>query len=153
MKSSEIVVSLVVLICTSSCEPTPYQKAYTAWAHGYSDKRLSQDTFHLQFVANPITSADILHEYLYRRAAELTLRHGFRYFAILRDPCPLSKYRIKYRSQEDAGAGIDSMEVEVPAWGTLHMTIRCFKDDPGTSDVCLIEAQACLPQSWKLKCL
>jgi hypothetical protein len=151
MRLSGIVIPLVVLICTSGCEPTPYQKAYTALAHGYSDKRFSQDAFHVQFVANYTTSASTLCRYLYRRAAELTVQHGFRYFAVVREPCPLIEYQITYRSQEDAEAWIDGMEVEVPAWGTMHMTIECFKDAQHPSGVRLIDAQAHLPKGRRPK--
>ncbi len=107
---------------------TSYQKAAAALGHGYSDKRLSEDTFHVAFTANWGTPADTIHGYLHRRVAELTVRYGFRYFAVIRGPSPLIEYRTTYRSQEDREARIDGMDMECPAWGTMHMTIQCFKD-------------------------
>jgi hypothetical protein len=98
----------------------------------------------VEFTANFTTSADAMHEYLYRRAAELAIRHGFRYFAVIREPRPLAEYEIKYRSREDEQAGIDGKDVETPAWGMLQMTIQCFKDPENASGVRLIDARAYL---------
>lgn len=151
MKSYRMVISLAVLLCAWGCEPTPYQKAGPTSARGYSEKRLSEDTFHVQFMGSPTTSAEMMHEYLYRRAAELTLRHGFRYFAVVREPRPLAEYQTKYRSREDEQAGVDAREVEVPAWGTLQMTIQCFKNPENASGTSLINAEALLYGRPELK--
>ena len=141
MKASWIMISLAILICIGACQPTSYQRVGTTLRGGYSDGRFSEDTFYVKFVANYNTSTDTLQKYLYRRAAELTVRHGFRYFAVVRDSCPLTKYQIKYQSREDAQAGIDGMDVEVPAKGTLHMTIQCFTDGQNAVDTRLIDAK------------
>jgi hypothetical protein len=151
MKASRVVVLLAVLACAGGCAPTPYQRAGVISARGYSDKRLSEDTFHVKFVGNYRTPADTLYGYLHRRAAELTVRHGFRYFAIIREPRPLTEYQIVYRCREDEEAGIDAKEVEVPAWGTLHMTIQCFKAGQNAPGVRLIDAQAYLHKNLKSK--
>jgi len=119
-----------------------------AFGHGYADTEFSDDTFHVAFTANYTTSAATLREYLYRRAAELTLWHKFRYFAVIREPRPLAKYKIMYRYQADQGAGIDAEEVEAPARGTLHMTIQCFEDARQATDAQPIDAIACLFMSW-----
>ena len=119
-----------------------------AFGRGYADKEFSDDTFHVAFTASYTTSAATLREYLYRRAAELTLRHKFRYFAVIREPRPLAKYKIMYRYQPDQGAGIDAEEVEVPARGTLHMTIQCFEDAWQTAGARPIDAIAYLFMSW-----
>jgi len=151
MKLSRIMVLLAFLAGTWGCHPTPYQKAYPASAHGYSDRKFCEDTFYVQFVANALTFPDTLNRYLYRRAAELTVRHGFRYFAIVGDPCPLTQYHTEYRSQEDERARIDSMEVEFPTWGTMRMTIQCFQDPQQAAGLRLIDAQAHLPKDRRPK--
>jgi hypothetical protein len=139
-----IMLALLALPCVWGCEPTPYQRAGVSFGRGYSDKKLSEDTFHVSFAANYATSAETLREYLYRRAAELTSRYGFRYFAVVRPPRPLTWYKTIYPSQEDREAGIDGQEAELPAWGTLHMTIQCFRTRPDASGPRLSDAETCL---------
>lgn len=96
------------------------------------------------FIANYSTPAATLREYLYRRAAELTLQHKFRYFAVIRELRPLAEYQIIYRYREDEEAGIDAEEVELPVTGTLHMTTQCFKNPENASGTSLTDAKACL---------
>jgi hypothetical protein len=140
-------VVLVASLCVGGCASTPYQKAWAAFGHGYTDKEFSDDTFHVMFTANYTTSAATLREYLYRRAAELTLQHKFRYFVVIREPHPRSKYKIMYRYHEDQGAGVDAEEVEAPDRGTLHMTIQCFQYDWQAADMQPIDAIAHLSMS------
>lgn len=47
---------------------------------GYSDLRLQPDRFQVTFSGNSVTSRDTVERYLLFRAAELTLREGYRYF-------------------------------------------------------------------------
>ncbi len=141
MKASWTAVVLIVSICLGGCGPTPYQRARVPFGQGYADKIFSDDTFHVAFTANYTTSATTLREYLYRRAAELTLQHKFRYFTVIREPRPLAKYKIIYRSEADREAGIDAEDVELPAQGTLHMTIQCFQDASPVAETPLLDAQ------------
>ena len=147
MKPFWTTVVLVVSLCVCGCAPTPYQRASTAFRHGFDDTEFSDDMFHVAFTANYTTPASTLLEYLYRRAADLTLQHKFRYFAVVREPRPRANYKVIYRYQADQGAGIDAQEVEVPARGTLHMTIQCFQDDWQAADMQPIDATAHLPMS------
>ncbi len=149
MRSSWIVAILVIPLWAWGCAPTPYQKARAAFGHGYSDKRLSEDIFHVAFTANWGTSDDTMRRYLYRRVAELTVQHGFRYFTVIRGPRPLTEYRTEYRSLEDQQATLDSTEVEHPAWGTMHMTIQCFQDARQAVDMRPIDAMAQLPKNYR----
>lgn len=135
---------LGISLCVWGCQATPYQKARVAFGRGYADKKFSDDTFHVAFAANYTTSAGALRGYLYRRAAELTLQHGFRYFTVVREPRPLVEYRIVYNSREDEEAGIDSTEAERPAWGTLQMTVQCFRHVFPTPDRHVIDAKVYL---------
>ncbi len=144
MKPFCTAVVLAVSLCVWGCQATPYQRARAAFGRGYVDKKFSDDTFHVAFAANYTTSADTLRGYLYRRAAELTLLHGFRYFTVVREPRPLVAYRIVYNSREDEEAAIDAKEAEMPAWGTLQMTIQCFRHVFPTAGVHLIDAKAYL---------
>lgn len=147
MRAFRTAVVLVVGLCVWGCAPTSYRKAPAIFGYGYSDKRLSEDTFHVAFTANWGTSADTICAYLNRRVAELTVRYGFRYFAVIRGPSPLSEYRTAYRSQEDREARIDGVDVECPAWGTMHMTIQCFKNVRQAAGTDPIDATAYPPRS------
>jgi hypothetical protein len=147
MRSFWTAVVLVASLHLCGCETTPYHRAWMAFGHGYADKEFSNDTFHVAFNANYATSADTLHEYLHRRAAELTLQHGFRYFAVIREPRPQVEYRITYYCREDREAGIDAKEAELPAWGTLQMTIQCFQTVSQAAGLHLLDAMAYVPES------
>jgi hypothetical protein len=151
MKSCRMVISLAAVIGVWGCEPTPYQRADSASANGYSEKMLSEDTFHVQFMGSPATSADVMQEYLYRRAAELTLRHQFRYFAVIREPSPLTEYKTIYLHRVDQSAGMKAEEMEQPMRGTLHMTVQCFKNPQSVSDPSAINAEAYLYGRPELK--
>ena len=147
MRSFWTAAVLVVSLCVCGCAPTPYQRACMAFRHGFADTEFSDDTFHVAFTANYATPGSTLLEYLFRRAADVTLQHKFRYFAVVREPRPLANYKVIYRYQADQGAGIDAEEVEVPAKGTLHMTIQCFQYDWQAADMQPIDAIAHLPMS------
>ena len=149
MKSFWTAVVLVASLCVWGCAPTPYQRACAAFSQGFADTEFSRDTFHVAFTANYITPASTLLDYLYRRAAELTLQHKFRYFVVIREPRPRTNYKITYRYHTDRGAGIDAEDVEVPAMGTLHMTIQCFEDAQQDADTQPIDAIAYLSMSGR----
>lgn len=146
MRSFRVAVPLLILAGTLGCQSTPYEKAYGTYARGYSDKKLSEDIFYVQFVATPFTSAETLDNYLYHRAAELTVRHGFHYFTILRDPRPSMQCRTVYKTQADRTAMIDKREREFPTMGTMHMTIQCFTAPEQAAGEDLIDAQTYLPE-------
>ena len=50
---------------------------------GYRDMQLAPDTFRISFVGNGYVSKGRAQDYAMRRAAEITLRHGYRYFVVL----------------------------------------------------------------------
>lgn len=64
----------------ASCA-TPYSS--TGFAGGYSDTQLAPDAFRITFSGNGFTSPDRAQDFALLRAADLTLGHGFRYFAIV----------------------------------------------------------------------
>ena len=145
MKSYRMMIPLAVLICAWGCEPTPYQKAGPTSAGGYSEKRLSEDTFHVQFTGSPAMSADVMQD--------VPLPPGRRADASAPVPAisPSFGSRVLWPSTRpftatasDQAAGIEAEEVEVPARGTLHMTIQCFKNPENASDTSLIDAEAYL---------
>ena len=82
MKTRGIAIVPVLLLCGCASEPTPYQRAGARLGGGYSEKRVSEDTFYVTYTANSRTPGRVMYAYLCRRAAELTLRHGFRMEAV-----------------------------------------------------------------------
>jgi len=135
---------LASLTFTYGCQPTPYQRLGTTPAGGYSDKRFSENSFHVRFVANNNTPSGTVCGYLYRRAAELTLENGFKYFVVIRGPRQLTERMIMYPSQDHWKDMTDPIEFEVLNPGRLHMTIQCFKDVQEECDMRLIDARAYL---------
>ncbi|MHC4203810.1 MAG: CC0125/CC1285 family lipoprotein [Planctomycetota bacterium] len=136
--------ALAGLTFTCGCQPTPYQKLGTTPAGGYSDKRFSENEFHVRFVANNNTPSRAVCGYLYRRAAELALENGFRYFAVIRGPRQLTERMVMYQSENHFKDMADPIEFEVADPGKLHMTIRCFEDAREECDMTLIDARAYL---------
>ncbi len=79
MRANLIGVSmLLLLLLAGAC--TTYHAA--GLSGGFSETQLSPTTYEVRFQGNGYTSAARVEEFLLRRAAELTLEHGYRYFAI-----------------------------------------------------------------------
>jgi hypothetical protein len=55
----------------------------TGFSGGYSDTQLAPDVFRITFSGNGFTSSDRAQDFALLRAADLSLTHGFRYFAIV----------------------------------------------------------------------
>jgi hypothetical protein len=60
---------------------TPYGS--TGFAGGYSDTQLAPDAFRITFSGNGFTTPERTQDFALLRAADLTLSHGFHYFAIV----------------------------------------------------------------------
>ena len=134
-------IGLILIISVLGCRATPYQKLGTTSAGGYSDKKISEDTFYVRFVANDNTSPKVVCSYLYRRAAELTRENGFRFFTVIRGPDQLTE-RLEIYSDKEHYEGIKPpFEADVPDASRLIMTIKCFQDIPEICDMHLINAQ------------
>jgi hypothetical protein len=69
---------------TAGCAtPTPYMPAATQNADGYSELRLAENRFRVNFHGNTLTSRDRVEGYLLYRAAELTVGDGYDWFLIV----------------------------------------------------------------------
>ena len=69
---------LLVLLGTAA---TCYQS--DGFFGGYRDTQLAPDMFRISFTGNGYVSKAQVQDYAMRRAAEITLRHGYRYFVVL----------------------------------------------------------------------
>lgn len=74
-----------ISLVTGCMTATPYQpeRPGQAISGGYSDERLSENRFKVNFSGNNLTSRDRVEGYLLYRAAELTLQNGYDYFIIV----------------------------------------------------------------------
>jgi hypothetical protein len=136
-------IAFVAVLLLSGCvgEPTPYQRAAAQGREGYSEKRVSEDTFYVTYTANARTPGRVACAYLYRRAAEVTLRYGFRYFAVIRgprNPTGLAVYDVVRQGARDKR---DLVVAEEPVSGTIFITIQCFKDEQEVPGARQIEAK------------
>ena len=77
----------VGLLCSMLCWlfsgcSTPYQsKGFLG--RGYSDFQVTKDTFVINFQGNGFTPKETALKYVLRRAAEITLQHGYSHFCVL----------------------------------------------------------------------
>jgi hypothetical protein len=71
-----IIVSFVVLT-VSGCATSYQAKGLTG---GFTETRVSENTYQVQFEGNGYTSQEKTSRFILRRAAELTLENGERYF-------------------------------------------------------------------------
>ena len=107
---------MVISVMAVGCA-TPYQPLRTGG--GYSDYRISVDVFSVSFRGNIATREEEVDKYLLRRASELTLEHGFKYFVILSE---------KGRTRSGT-VGYSAFKVPVVSPG-VAIQIRCCNEVP-----------------------
>lgn len=72
--------AISLTLVTAGCA-TPYQHAWLGG--GFTDQKLDNQTYHVQFVGNGFTTRDMVHKYFMYRCAELTQQAGYKYFTIV----------------------------------------------------------------------
>ena len=110
------------------CCATTYKQSKSAG--GYSDFRINENTFAITFRGNAATFEETIELYLLRRAADLTLEHGFDYFVILSEHGRTRKGSIGY----------SGLRIPIVAPGA-SMHIRCFHEPPDTDDTVICAAK------------
>ena len=153
MKACWIAVVPALLLCGCASAPTPYQRAETRGREGYSEKRISEDTFYVTYTANSRTPGRVACAYLYRRAAELTLRYGFNYFAVIRGPRQPTHRETRYPEALGTKEMREPIDVEMPVPGEVFMTIQCFQSPQTPPETrVIVDAKGYLeknPNPWK----
>lgn len=84
-KPVALVAAVALAAGLASCAtPTPYQPNVPGQkaSGGYSEMRLEENRFRVNFAGNSLTSRETVEGYLLFRAAELTVQQGFDWFAI-----------------------------------------------------------------------
>lgn len=78
---NKIITLASVLILLASCA-TRYQ-SQNWWGNGFSEVKTGPDTFIVNFKGNAYSRTDKIMQYTLRRASELALTNGFKYFKIV----------------------------------------------------------------------
>ena len=106
----------LLFVLVAGCA-TPYEASRSGG--GYSDFRVAKDVFAVSVRGNVATREERVEKYVLRRASELTLEHGFRYFVILSE---------KERTRSSS-VGYSAVKIPLVFPGT-SVWIRCFHDRP-----------------------
>lgn len=113
-----VLVTFTVLVLACA---TPYQRA--GYAGGYSETRLAEDRWIVDFWGNGYTSGARVRDFTLLRAAELTLDNGFRYFAIL-----------EAEASVDTSVTGDADGVRTVQRPRSGIVITCFRERPSAVD-------------------
>ncbi len=112
-----VFLAILPLVALVSCATT-YQRE-GLFTNGYSDARKSSDTFTVTFRANEQTPPQKVRKYSLKRAAEVTIQNGFRYFVVV----------------EEIGASRNSKNKAHLHYPSIRLVIQCFHEKPQGSDV------------------
>lgn len=75
-----IFVVLFAAIAMIGCSTQYQPEGFTG---GFNDTQLSKDVFRISFTGNGYTSSDKVGDFVLLRAAELSMKNGYRYFAVI----------------------------------------------------------------------
>ena len=100
-------VVFLLAITMSGCATSYQAKGLTG---GYTETRLSEDAYQVQFEGNGYTSQEKASRFILRRCAELTLENGKRYFTITSN------------ESQSSASGYDGMMFSSPS-GKANMKI------------------------------
>jgi hypothetical protein len=82
MRLEKVFTLTLIVLLTSGCMMSRYQ-AQKGIGDGYTEKKLSNQSYLVTFIGNSSTTSTHVQYYLYRRCAELTLKNEFTYFLLL----------------------------------------------------------------------
>ena len=112
-KRYALFVSVMALIM-GGCATT-YKKQKSGG--GYSDYRITTNVFSVSFRGNPATQEEDVEKFLLRRACDLTLEHGYKYFVVIAE---------KGRTRSGS-VGYSGVKIPVVTPGeTIH--IKCYHE-------------------------
>lgn len=124
MKSKIKKFAIVALALLASACATKYGKE-GVFSNGYSDFRIADDTFVVNFRANEYTKSEKVIKYALMRAAELTLQNGYHYFTVLEE-ADTTKSDLQFDLRRDWTSGSLS-QLHYPS---LRLKIKCFNQKP-----------------------
>ncbi len=108
-KAVALMLTFVLVACATA---TPYQPNISGQkiSGGYSDERLADDRYRVDFAGNFLTSRDRVEGYLLYRAAELTIQNGYDWFML-----------IDHRTERDRRTYVDRSPRYDPWYGTGYL--------------------------------
>ena len=102
--------SLILLsLLFAGCSTTYQEEGF--FSNGYSDQRVSSDTFVVTFRANELTDPDEVYSYAIMRSADVARKNGYRYFIVT--------------NHSDHASKIEHLH-----YPSVQLTIRCFHQPP-----------------------
>ena len=140
---------------------TPYQRK--GLMGGYSDKKLKDDTFQVEFKGNNYTDAQMAKDFALLRAAEVTEDNDYRYFVIrdtesnFRNTAGNDTTRIPGSIISIGNVGVvkDQPKQPKPLSRTfVRYTIQCYKDKPAAADATVYDSEDVkqnIKESYRLK--
>jgi hypothetical protein len=139
--SRGLIYLLASLTSVLGCRATPYQKLGTDTSGGYSEKSLGDDMYFIRFSGNASITDATLRRYLYRRAAEVTLKNGYPYFIVVRPAAHTTEFLEIYAHEDQWKDMLPPSKVEPPDPSCMIMTIRCVRQAPEDHNADLIDAR------------
>jgi hypothetical protein len=112
-----ILLSMVSLV---GCA-TDYKQAMPVLG-GYRDTKIADDLYRVQFDANEYTNEEREADFAMLRAADVTLQHGYSYFAVVKED-PFTKLDIETRV---GGPDATGQNVKYPERTQYHSDHRIF---------------------------
>lgn len=119
---------------------TPYQQQ--DWTGGFSETRLSENIFQVNFKGNGYTSSERTSDFTLLRSAEIALENGYRYFALMdsQNTEKTSYYQTPVQAHTsgninsfgtlDATTTFSGGQINTIRKPISSNTIICFKDKP-----------------------
>ncbi|MEI9885397.1 MAG: hypothetical protein WDN08_02670 [Rhizomicrobium sp.] len=106
MNLKVLTASALILGLAACATPTPYQPAQNDTGPGYTDQQLGNNRYRITFTGNSQTQRQTVENYLMLRAAEVTQKAGFTYFAFDdRDTEAKTSYRTLFTGFSGWGPG------------------------------------------------
>lgn len=126
--SLKLFVMIIFIFFCTSCA-TPYQKQnWYSHRGGYSEIRLTDNSFRIIFNGNKMTDGDVATDFALLRSAEVTKLNGFNYFVIAINN-DSTMYQETYNGIKD-----------ILGRPSVINVIYCYKDMPSNHDKKIYEA-------------
>ena len=131
MKLLASVVSFFLLVgCATS-----YQKS--GFSGGYSETQLAENMFRVNFGANQYTGGIQASDFALLRSAELTLKHGYKYFILVHESNHVSQHTTPVETTTRGNVIGSNFTAKTSSTGgrtisspSSKNTILCFKEKP-----------------------
>lgn len=146
------IIFILVLFLTACA--TPYQPYSMFSGGGYSDTKLQEDVFRINFHGNDATAYDRAQDFAMLRAADVTLLNGFKYFLVLEDssriktdhyttPVQVNTYQyptINPAFSAPTHTSVSGGQTFSSNMPVASITIKCFRERPKDTSIFVFDA-------------